>query len=116
LTWGDATLDFMDSADCEVPHTTGPSDYVGAATLRSHCFPVTEAKTLRVEFISNGGSLRLMPIDCGDDGALAPEYYEYKSLKGGEVDELPFAACTWEVQVDGIAGLPQDFTLRLTQL
>ncbi|MDC0669836.1 hypothetical protein [Nannocystis radixulma] len=116
LSWVGGTLEFSDSADCEAPHTTGPSGYLGAATLRSHCFSLGQAKTLRVEFISNGGWLRLIPVDCVDDGALEPEYYEYKSLKGGEADDLPFAACAWEVQVDGIAGLPQDFTLRLTQL
>ncbi|MCY1061221.1 hypothetical protein [Nannocystis sp. SCPEA4] len=116
LTWEGATLEFTDSADCEAPHTTGPSGYLGAATLRSHCFSLGQVKALRVEFISDAGALWLMPVGCVDDGALAPEYYEYKSLKGGEGDELLFAACKWEVQVDGIAGLSRDFTLRLTQL
>lgn len=116
LTWDGPTLEFSDSADCEAPHTTGPSGYLDKATLRSHCFSLAQAQTVRVEFISNGGWLRLVPVDCVDDGALAPEFYASKPMKGGETQELGFAACTWEVEVDGIAGLPQDFTLRLTQL
>ncbi|WAS94494.1 hypothetical protein [Nannocystis punicea] len=115
LAWAGSVLEFTDTVDCEAPHTTGPRDgtYV---TLRSHCFTLAQPGTVRVEFLANGGSLRLVPVDCVDTGEFAPESYDYKSLGGGDELELPFAACTWEVQVDSVASLTLDFTLRLTQL
>ncbi|PCC71510.1 hypothetical protein SAMN02745121_01055 [Nannocystis exedens] len=116
LPWTGSTLEFSDTVDCEAPHTTGPAGEIDAVTLRSHCFTLAQPKMVRAEFEAGGGRLRLMPVDCVDTGELAPEYYDYKRLKGGETQELPLAACTWEVQVDGIAGLTLDFMLRLTQL
>lgn len=115
LEWEGSTLEFTDTVDCEAPHTTGPREY-GFVTLRSHCFTVAQQGRLRVEFIAGGGRIRLSPVDCVDTGEFAPESYDYKSLKGGDTEDLPFAACTWEVQVDGVAGLQREFMLRMTRL
>lgn len=115
LAWEGSVLEFADTVDCEDPSTVGPDPY-GYFTLRSHCFALQRAATVRVEFITDGGRLRLSPVDCVDTDELPPAYYEAKSLRGGDVRELPFAACAWEVQVDGGPKSPRDFRLRLTQL
>ncbi|MDC0718134.1 hypothetical protein [Nannocystis bainbridge] len=114
LTWEGSALEFTDRVDCNAASTFGPRDY-GFVTLRSYCFTVAQAGTLRVEFIAGGGRVDLFPVDCVDTGELPPESYDYKSLGYGDILELAFAACTWEVAVDGVAGLTRDFTLRLTQ-
>lgn len=116
LTWTGASLEFSETVDCEAPHTTGPAGLIDTVTLRSRCFTLSQPERVRVEFAANGGRLRLTPVHCVDSGELAPEYYDSKRLKGGEAQELSLANCTWEVQVDSVAGLTLDFTLRLTQL
>jgi hypothetical protein len=114
LAWDGATLEFNGNIDCDAPNTTGPIGDM--MNTRVHCFTLDKPSTLRIELIARGGQATLQCRELADGSALAPDYFQTKTVLAGEAIDLPFAPCMWRLFVKTDVTEPGDFSLRLTQL
>lgn len=117
LAWNGSVLEFEGRIDCEASNTIGPGrDLLNTIRSRGNCFSLEAAGDLRVELIAPAGLATIRQQECSPAGPLSPEHFQPKESKPGEVIDLPFAPCTWEIEISTELTRPIDFSLRLTRL
>ncbi len=117
LAWKGSILEFKGRIDCDASNTIGPGpDLQNTIRSRGNCFSLEAAGDLRVELVAPNGLATIRQQECNPVGPLSPEHFQPKTAKPGEALDLPFAPCTWEIDVSTELTKPIDFSLRLTRL
>lgn len=115
LDWEGDSLMFTGRVDCDAPNTVGPG--AGRIRTRSNCFESADTGVLRVELVATTGFAEFRLVDdCVSNGPLSPEHFQTKKVLAGEILELPFAPCTWEIAIVTELDQPIEFSLLLNTI